>query len=71
MTWLTPWNIKGAKLLGAEDTFSMLPRLATKLSCFRSELFFKVLEHLNGSFGHLNSSNMSSNIYDSKEVLWR
>ena len=59
MTWMTPWNNKGAKFLRAEATFSTLPRLATKLSYFRSELFLKVLEHINGNFGQLDSSNMS------------
>ena len=50
MTWLTPWNSKGAEFLGVEATFLTLLKLSTKLSCFRSEQLLKYFEHLNSTF---------------------
>lgn len=45
--------------MDAKATFLTLPKLATKLSCFCSEQLLKVLKHINGIFGQLETSNMA------------
>ena len=45
--------------MDAKATIPTLPKLTTKLSCFCSEQPLKIYYHLKGSFGHLETSNMS------------
>ena len=62
-----------SEVIGCRSHFFNATKSCYETVLFRSEQLLKVLEHLNGSFGQLDSSNklreLISNIYDSKEVL--